>query len=205
MLAEDRESSDSPPGGQTIGTVSPRGAVGRGFRAWIGRSQRIWAKLGSLLQGGCPDLRAATGIDPPEGETIQDDPWGLRMAAAQTGDEDAYRRLLSDIETWLLAYYERYLPSASVAPAVRETLRAVHAKRHTYRMSRPFKPWLAEIARYKLAARLNRAGRETQDMFEMRTLPADVDLTQPSGAIVKLGRRSRRKSVKISGSKRQAY
>ena len=75
--------------------------------------------------------------------------WDLLMAAAQRGDASAYRRLLSEVAVWLRAYHRRRLPSAMIDDAIQETLIAVHVKRHTYDPGRPFRVWLAAIARYK--------------------------------------------------------
>jgi RNA polymerase sigma factor (sigma-70 family) len=75
--------------------------------------------------------------------------WDALMAAAQSGDGSAYRRLLSEVATWLRRYYARRLPPAMIDDAIQDTLMAVHEKRHTYDPGRPFRAWLAAIARYK--------------------------------------------------------
>ncbi|HVI27901.1 sigma-70 family RNA polymerase sigma factor [Hansschlegelia sp.] len=71
------------------------------------------------------------------------------MAAAQSGDSAAYRRLLPEIAVWLRRYFTRRLPAGMVDDAVQDTMIAVHEKRHTYDPSRPFRAWLCAIARYK--------------------------------------------------------
>jgi RNA polymerase sigma factor (sigma-70 family) len=80
--------------------------------------------------------------------------WRALMVAAQTGDGDAYRRLLTEVTVWLHRYYLKRLPSAMVDDAVQEVLLAMHEKRHTYDPSFAFGPWLAAIARYKWIDRL---------------------------------------------------
>ena len=80
---------------------------------------------------------------------MTDRDWRGLMVAAQSGDAEAYRQLLSDIAGFLRSYYIPRLPAASVDDAVQETLLAIHEKRHTYDSSRPFAPWLLAIARYK--------------------------------------------------------
>lgn len=75
--------------------------------------------------------------------------WGRLMAAAQEGDADAYRILLSEIACWLRRYFATRLPPAMTEDAVRDVLLAIHEKRHTYDPKRPFDPWLAAIARYE--------------------------------------------------------
>jgi RNA polymerase sigma-70 factor (ECF subfamily) len=71
------------------------------------------------------------------------------MAAAQDGDAAAYRRLLSELATWLRRNYSKRLPSSMIDDFTQDVLVAVHEKRHTYDPSRPFVAWLAAIARYK--------------------------------------------------------
>ena len=76
------------------------------------------------------------------------------MAAAQSGDAAAYRRLLTEVGEWLRRYYARRLPSALVDDSIQDTLMAIHQKRHTYDPARPFEPWLAAVARHKWIDRL---------------------------------------------------
>jgi RNA polymerase sigma factor (sigma-70 family) len=80
--------------------------------------------------------------------------WGALMTAAQSGNAQAYRRLLTEISLWLRRYYTRRLPAAMVEDVTQDTLLAIHEKRHTYDPARPFEPWLAAIARYKWIDRL---------------------------------------------------
>jgi RNA polymerase sigma-70 factor (ECF subfamily) len=97
--------------------------------------------------------------------TTHDDPhgWGALMAAGQRGEAAPYRRLLAELRPWLMRYFARRLPPASVEDAVQETLIAIHGKRHTFEPDRPFGPWLAGIARYKWIDRLRIAGRHAAD------------------------------------------
>lgn len=78
-----------------------------------------------------------------------DDHWGRLMAAAQGGNGGAYQRLLSEIQPWLHRFFARRLPHGMADDAAQDTLIAIHQKRHTYQPGRPFRPWLAAIARYK--------------------------------------------------------
>lgn len=95
------------------------------------------------------------------------DPWGALMAAGQRGDGGAYRRLLGEIDPWLRRFYARRLPPAMVEDAAQEALIAIHAKRHTYEPGRPFRPWLAAVARYKWIDRLRSMSRHrTQELPE---------------------------------------
>ena len=97
------------------------------------------------------------------------DEWGEWMAAAQDGHGGAYRRLLGEVRLWLTRYFARRLPPAMVDDAVQETLIAIHEKRHTYDPARPFRPWLAAVARHKWIDRLRAMARERTD-----ALPDDI-------------------------------
>lgn len=89
--------------------------------------------------------------------------WGPLMAAAQAGDQAAYRRLLGELRQWLQRYFRRRLFESAVDDAVQETLIAIHTKRHTYDSTRPFGPWLSAIARYKWVDRLRLLSRQAED------------------------------------------
>lgn len=103
-----------------------------------------------------PPVMAANSENDPNG-------WGALMAAGQRGEAAPYRRLLAELRPWLMRYFARRLPPASVEDAVQETLIAIHHKRHTFEPDRPFGPWLAGIARYKWIDRLRIAGRHAAD------------------------------------------
>ncbi len=83
-----------------------------------------------------------------------DDPWGDLMAAAQLGNAGAYTRLLTEVDGWLRRYYARRLPFSMVGDAAQDTLLTLHVRRHTYEPGRPFRAWLAGVARYKWIDRL---------------------------------------------------
>jgi RNA polymerase sigma factor (sigma-70 family) len=138
---------------------------------WVGRwTWRCEKNLATAYRGrrdGDIDMAyalakpiASTNATPPT------DQWGQLMAAAQGGHGGAYRRLLSEIDPWLHRYYARRLPPSMVDDAVQDTLIAIHTKRHTYTPERPFRPWLAAIARYKWIDRLRVMGREATDMLD---------------------------------------
>jgi RNA polymerase sigma-70 factor (ECF subfamily) len=90
----------------------------------------------------------------------QDDEWALLMAAAQSGDAAAYRRLLTAIAPYLRSIAGRHhRDRADAEDSVQDILLTVHAVRHTYDPSRPFKPWLVAIARRRVIDRLRSQGR----------------------------------------------
>jgi RNA polymerase sigma factor (sigma-70 family) len=106
-------------------------------------------------------------------QPINDDQWGRLMGAAQGGNGGAYNRLLKEVHPWLVRYYSRRLPLHMIDDAAQDTLMAIHAKRHTYEPGRPFRPWLAGIARYKWIDRLRAMGRQ-------HTVCIDDELLEPS-------------------------
>jgi RNA polymerase sigma-70 factor (ECF subfamily) len=82
------------------------------------------------------------------------------MAHAQTGDGDAYRRLLEEITPYLRSLAaKRHREPNDVEDVVQDILLTVHAIRHTYDPTRPSGPWLVAIARRRLVDRLRRQGR----------------------------------------------
>jgi RNA polymerase sigma factor (sigma-70 family) len=102
-----------------------------------------------------------------------DDQWSRLMEAAQGGNGGAYNRLLNEVQPWLVRYYSRRLPLHMVDDATQDTLMAIHLKRHTYEPGRPFRPWLAGIARYKWIDRLRAMGRQ-------QTVSIDEENFEPS-------------------------
>lgn len=91
---------------------------------------------------------------PPEPAGGTGERWDRLMAAALAGDAHAYRELLQDLAPWLRRYYYHRLPPAMIEDAVQDVLLAVHEKRHTYDPSKPFRPWIAAVARYKWIDRI---------------------------------------------------
>lgn len=92
--------------------------------------------------------------------------WDGFMARAQRGDRAAYRELLNAILPWLRKIASARLRAHSDAEdAVQDILMTLHAIRHTYDPSRPFKPWLMAVAKRRIADRLRvklrRTARET--------------------------------------------
>lgn len=114
------------------------------------------------------------------------DDWGRLMAAGMAGQGGAYHRLLSEIGTWLHHYYSRRLPPLMVEDATQEALIAVHTKRHTYSIGRPFRPWLAAIARYKWIDRLRVMGRTTTEELD-ENVPGTEDHESAVTSAIVLG------------------
>lgn len=88
--------------------------------------------------------------------------WSILMAHAQSGDQEAYRRLLDGIVPYVrsLAAKAHHDPG-DIEDSVQDVLLTVHAVRDTYDPTRPFGPWLVAIANRRITDRLRRQGRTT--------------------------------------------
>jgi len=97
---------------------------------------------------------------PRDAISTDSEEWSVLMLHAQGGDSGAYRRLLIAITPYLRAIAGRAHRNPSDAEdTVQDVLLTLHAVRHTYDAARPFKPWLAGIARHRVVDRLRARGR----------------------------------------------
>ena len=72
--------------------------------------------------------------------------WGELLAAAQTGDTDAYRMFLTAILPFVRTIARQRCWAQDMAEdVVQDVLLTIHRVRHTYQPGRPVKPWLAAI------------------------------------------------------------
>lgn len=95
-------------------------------------------------------------------EADNEERWSRLMASAQDGDRTAYERLLREIVPFVEALIAREQRAHDGAEeCVQDVLLTVHRVRHTYDASRPFKPWLAAIARRRSIDLLRRRGRRS--------------------------------------------
>ena len=128
-----------------------------------------------------------------------DHEWAALMAAAQSGEAAAYRRLLTAIAPYLRGIAARHhRERADIEDSVQDILLTVHAVRHTYDPSRPFKPWLVAIARRRIIDRLRGQGRrraretflapehETFAAPEANTYEAEADARALRDAVAQL-------------------
>ena len=104
--------------------------------------------------------------------------WSITMASAQTGNQEAYRRLLHDITPYLRALAARHIRNADdIEDTVQDVLLTLHSVRDTYDPSRPFGPWLVAIANRRIVDGLRRRGRvgshESAVENELETFAAD--------------------------------
>ena len=103
---------------------------------------------------------------------------GLLMRTALDGDSAAYRRLLASLTPLLRTVTRRNcarigLDGSEAEDIVQEVLLAIHLKRHTWDVDRPFGPWIMTIARNKLIdARRRRGNRLTLPIDELADILA---------------------------------
>lgn len=87
-----------------------------------------------------------------------DEHWAQLMARAQNGDSRAFERLLREIVPSLRAMVRRWHRSSDrVEDVVQDVLLTVHRAKHTYDSARPFRQWLAAIARHRAIDALRRS------------------------------------------------
>jgi RNA polymerase sigma-70 factor (ECF subfamily) len=116
--------------------------------------------------------------------------WRAWMRATQAGDQLAYRKLLAEVAPWIRATARAMLRDAAEAEdAVQEALLTLHQVRQTYDPTRPFKPWLATVARRRILDRMDgmrrRAGRhapiEAAEFVASETFGTDGAKEQEKG------------------------
>lgn len=106
------------------------------------------------------------------------------MRAARRGDDEAYRRLLTEVAGWLRGIARRGLAMAGrriddSEDIVQETLLAMHLKRDTWDETQPLQPWLRAIAHHKLVDHLRRRGFaqhvDIDDLADTLAAPTEAD------------------------------
>lgn len=112
--------------------------------------------------------------------TAPDDHRAVWMAAAQSGDRQAYERVLADSVSLIRAVARRQgVMQDNLDDVVQETLITIHRVRHTYDPSRSYDAWLSAIARRRAIDALRRRGRrssrELHDEFALASYPAGED------------------------------
>ena len=84
------------------------------------------------------------------------------MRSAQDGDGSAYAALLREVTPWLrqmMRHQRPFLQPQDIEDLVQDVLLSLHAVRASYDPKRPFLPWLAAIARNRLADGARRYAR----------------------------------------------
>jgi RNA polymerase sigma factor (sigma-70 family) len=98
------------------------------------------------------------------------------MRAAQTGNTEAYERLLHEVTPivrHLVRQQRGFLGPDGVEDLVQEVLLSLHVVRATYDPQRPFMPWLLAIVRNRLADGARRHARTSAHEIGL----ADLDVT----------------------------
>lgn len=110
----------------------------------------------------------------PNDATVADD---RRLAdllrRGRRGDQGAYRAFLTELDRRLRRQMRARapgLPEADVEDLVQEVLVSVHAARASWTETRPVLPWIAAIARYRLADLHRRRGRAGRLLKEMSSI-----------------------------------
>ncbi len=97
--------------------------------------------------------------------------WSGLMAAAQRGDASAYRKLLEGIMPVVRGMVRsRIYDRMAAEDVVQNVLLSVHRARHTYHAERPFKPWLAAIARNAIIDSFRDSGRRRDREVEVELI-----------------------------------
>ncbi len=135
------------------------------------------------------------------------------MRAAIAGDQDAYRRLLSELSQVLRGVVRRGfagvgVPRGDVEDVVQDVLLAIHLKRHTWDPSLPLGPWVMAIVRNKMIDDLRRRGRRPEvpvDLndfeFEGEDQQASIDAHDVGRVLDRLSDKNRDivRSISIDG------
>jgi RNA polymerase sigma-70 factor (ECF subfamily) len=110
--------------------------------------------------------------------------WSIMMARAQSGDRDAYRRLLTAVTPYVRARALIRLGSPEEAEdAVQDTLLTIHEARQSYDPARPFGPWLAAIADRRVADRLRHIRRRRKLREAATDLAVDAPMHQDKAVL----------------------
>jgi RNA polymerase sigma-70 factor (ECF subfamily) len=111
------------------------------------------------------DLGVSTGLEPSQraGDEAR---WADLMVRAQSGNSEAYGRLLGELGDVAESYLRRHFGESSlVEDCVQESLLSLHRARHTYDPRRPFRPWFFTIVKHRSLDMLRR--RATRQRFEV--------------------------------------
>lgn len=95
----------------------------------------------------------------------RDSQWAALMAAAQSGDQASYARLLGEITPLIRRLARQEWPTgnpADIEDVVQETLLTVHTIRHTFDPGRPFFPWLLALLQRRTADGVRRRTRTSR-------------------------------------------
>jgi RNA polymerase sigma factor (sigma-70 family) len=115
--------------------------------------------------------------------TADDERFGRLMAAAQSGDADAYLRLLQEITPrvrQLIGRRRGGRAAGDVEDLVQDVLLSLHVARGSYDPGRPFLPWLLAIARNRLADGARRHARKAAHEVQVEDLDVTFSESPPN-------------------------
>jgi RNA polymerase sigma-70 factor (ECF subfamily) len=106
---------------------------------------------------------------PGEARAEEEARWSDWMVRANTGDAEAYARLLGEIGRVMEQYLRRrFGESDFIEDCVQECLLAIHRARASYDSARQFRPWMFTIVRHKAIDMLRRRGTRRRHAVEGR-------------------------------------
>ncbi len=149
-----------------------------------------------------PSHPRAGRADDVSGQDERAERWRGWMTAAQDGDSEAYRRLLTELLPFLRGVTRGRLgDDPGVDDVVQEVLVRIHTARHTYRPERALLPWVRTIARN---AAIDWARRQARLRARQRDVDADTLPAEPAAAPLGLSRGMLRALDQLPDGQRQA-
>jgi RNA polymerase sigma-70 factor (ECF subfamily) len=151
-----------------------------------------------------PDAAASGAPGDRDERSRRERRWSVWMASAQSGDAEAYHRLLEDI----LPGVRRQVGARLGDPEAREdvvqnALLSIHRARHTYRPERPFGPWMRTIVRNAVVDSLRERGRRIAREAPLEH-PESVAAPPEAGRSAELSPRLQRALRDLPDKQRQA-
>ena len=84
------------------------------------------------------------------GSKLASEDWSRLMVSVQSGDQEAYDKLLNCLIPILSRFLFSRVPESDRDDLLQTIVLSLHVSRHTYQADRPFLSWVFAIARFKL-------------------------------------------------------
>lgn len=107
------------------------------------------------------------------------------MRRGRHGDRDAYRLFLAELAGRLCRQLRCRIPllgEADVDDLVQEILISVHSSRAAWDEARPILPWIAAVARYRVADHFRKRGRSRRLAEEMSRMVETYSTVPPNNS-----------------------
>lgn len=102
--------------------------------------------------------------DLPEKLSLNETLFKQLMLASQTGDSQAYRKLLNGLSLFLKNYLrKRIFEKNDIEEITQEILMAIHKSLHTYDSQKSFMGWFMAITEYKIIDYIRSLKKQTVD------------------------------------------